>query len=233
MGNGFTKFIHGVEVLGKDLGDVVMGVIKGGAAGTALGPEAAVAGGIIGGVTNSIGFFKHIVQFAEGKDPGASGGPTVASMVKANADTRAATAAGMTGDKHWEQFKTNLAQGMTPGAAFSSAGLSRLPGVMANGRLEGVFNRTPGVNPKMALLLGNGAMRKFMTHAAQGGSQVKDPFMTQLYGYGHAMASRLSAPAGGTGSSVPHSTFASPQATVPGVSTATHPAASQGVSYSA
>lgn len=196
MGN---TFVRGVETFGKDLYSTFSGAYRGGMLGAQVGmiggPETGIAGAILGGISGAVpgmvGTIKDLVHFGHHNAPESTrGGPNVQQLAESAPLTRAMTFASMANDPAIQTYRRSLAQGMTAGGAFVSSGLSRLPGVMAQGQLNGVFNRAPGANPKSVLLIGNGAMRRAMTGGAMSAtSGVVSPFTDAIYGYGHAMAS--------------------------------------------
>lgn len=213
MGSGFSTFISGAERFGADAGKILTGGFSGASAGAGIGTAiepgfgtaiGGVLGGIVGASSGIAGTIKDIVHFSHHQNsPSTQGGPSVLQLAQSASQSRAAAFAATANTPQTRAYQRALDSGMTAGGAFISSGLSRLPGVIAQGQLNGVFNRTPGVNPRTALLLGNGAIRSAMAGGALSAtSQVAHPFMDAVYGYGHAMASSLyGQPAG---SSVPN-----------------------------
>ena len=198
MGSGFSSFVDKAEVIGKDVFKIfsgaASGTMSGISAGAFLGPEGSAAGGVVGGIIGAVpgisSTIKDIVHFSHHADSSTSrGGPTVQQLISSAPATRAATFAAMADDKGVAAFRRAAASGMTAGGAFVSSGMSRVPGAMAQGALNGIFTRAPGVNPRTALLLGNGAMRRALSGGLMSGtSQVVSPMTDAVYGYAHAMA---------------------------------------------
>ena len=173
MSNIWGKIWGGIQEFGRGVGTEISFITQGIAAGSAIGPEGSLIGGVLGMLAGVGVASYHFAQYlATALEPDAG---EVASRLTGSGgqQTFAAMSNGSLGTVHQQTSKNimnSLQGGSTLRGAMLQSGATQFPSAMAMGGLVGASNRassTIGVSPITASALGNGALRSAYTGASQ------------------------------------------------------------------
>lgn len=170
IGGHWSRILEGVELAGKSAASIFGDMSAGGLVGSAVGPEGTVIGTLVGGIMGAVGATKNIMNFINHKE--SPGGPTPKQLSDhlRGSDALAVVAA----HPHHPVIQNVIngaRRGLPIGAAMLAAGVSRVPGRIADGGAMSVMNKThatSGVHPRTAMVLGNSTLRAALAKTPKG-----------------------------------------------------------------